>query len=145
MTAAAETETKTEPRCYRSQWGLLGEWWCVAADLSVDEQERMAEMIRTELQLGNCPLDYVHDRLFGGFPCANSDERRHVYLNSGAYSYIAASEGGSQTPNGRRGDTWEELLDANVGQNAYVGGGPWTELTDTELAALLKALKLQEA
>ena len=122
--------TETEERFWRHHWGLLGEWWCVTLDLTTAEEEVMLETIRDANFAGQhpqeCSLEFIRDRLYGGFPCGNDEHRRHVYFNSGQYSYMAASEGRFWANDGR-GDCWQELDENNVGAAAWIGGGPFTE------------------
>ena len=131
MTSAiAEAEAKgsaePEPRFYRIQWGLCNEWWCVAEDLSEEEQVQMCLSIRENLgtDFNDCPTEYIRDRLYGGFPCGNGPHRRHVCFATARYSFIGASEGHYE-PNRCRAEDWAHL--DSVETHPWIGGGPFSE------------------
>lgn len=96
----------------RFRWSLLGEWWCIPVDQTPEEQAAMIYKARDGMLLRGCPDEFIADRMFGGFPCANETWRRHVYFHSGAYSFIAAGEGEFWANDGRR-ETWRTLLKNN--------------------------------
>lgn len=117
------SDPSPEGRFYRTRWGLLGEWYCVAVDLTDEEQEQMCVAVRDGAFGGDaCPLEFIRDRLYGGFICAEED-RRHVYFATGEYSWIAANEGDFWA-NDNRAAQWRELLQGN---GSWHGDGPFTE------------------
>lgn len=77
-----EAEALLRKRTIRTQWGLLGQWWCVPFDYTPEETEALATYLREELgpDFAACPLDYIKDRLFGGFGCGNGHELRVLCL-----------------------------------------------------------------
>lgn len=124
-TAEAQVEVKPEPRFYRSQFAVFGQWWCVAEDLTAQEQEEMVLFLRSETFAKECPMEFIRDRLYGGFPCGNDPSRRHVYFALGSYSHTAASEGDFY-PNDLRDEDWQTLCEKNS-EHPWVGGGPFCE------------------
>ena len=115
--------SELQPRFYRIKWGLLGEWWCVAEDLSPGEQDAMLDRARHDLMI-QCPLDMVRDRMFGGFPCANGSDRRHVCYSTGHYCFSGDAQ--DRIGEGQRAEEWRKLLAAN-GEPPWLGGGPFAE------------------
>jgi hypothetical protein len=111
-------EPMPEPRIQKVVWSPLSAWICVPFDATDAE---CAEAARC---MAACPMTVpdalVVDRLYGGFKCGNSDDRRHVFVASGEYTYFGVNE-----PNGaeQRAETWRELI---ARDNHYVGGGPFT-------------------
>jgi hypothetical protein len=99
----------------RAQWGLLGQWYCLPADATPDEQSALVSKIKDDMQFGGCPDAYIADRLYGGFPCAGAPDRRHVYLAAGQYSFLAAQEGRFWANDAEsRLSMWQTLLENNV-------------------------------
>ena len=86
------------------------------------------EFIREELgpDFADCPLEYIRDRLHGGFRCGNEggENRRHVYFATGRYSFLSAGHG-NYYANEWRGKTWGDLIRHNRAH--YVRDGPFTE------------------
>ena len=114
-------------RTVRTQWGLLGQWWCVPLDYTPEETEALLIYLRDDLgpDFAACPLAYIKDRLFGGFGCGNGGERRHVYFAVGNYSFIAADQGYySEANSSDRARTYNRLLENNA--DHYPGDGPFT-------------------
>lgn len=122
-----EAEVLLRKRTVRTQWGLLGQWWCVPLDYTPEETEALATYLRDELgpDFAACPLDYIKDRFFGGFSCGNGDDRRHVYFAVGNYSFIAAQQGRYwKATSSDRASTYARLLEENA--DTYLGDGPFT-------------------
>ena len=114
-------------RTVRTQWGLLGQWWCVPFDYTPEEIEALATYLRNELgpDFAACPLDYIKDRLFGGFGCGNGEDRRHVYFAVANYSFLAAQQGRYwEASISDRASTWNRLIEENG--DHYPGDGPFT-------------------
>ena len=110
----------------RVQWALLGQWWCVPADMTPDEQTKMLGDLKDDMLFIGCPDEYIADRLYGGFPCSRQEDRRHVYFAAGEYSFLAAREGrywANDSANRQR--TWETLL-TNNNDPAPPLNGPFT-------------------
>ena len=114
-------------RTVRTQWGLLRQWWCVPLDYTPAETDALLTYLRNDLgpDFAACPLACIQDRLYGGFTCANGEERRHVYFAVGNYSFLAAQEGRywRQTVSDRR-DKYQRLIESNA--DNYLGDGPFT-------------------
>lgn len=114
-------------RITRTQWGLLGQWWCMPLDCTPEEIGALAIYLREELgpDFAACPLDYIKDRLFGGFACGNDDVHRHIYFAVGNYSFLAAMKGQYwKATSSDRASTWDKLLEENG--DCYPGDGPFT-------------------
>lgn len=110
----------------RTQWGLLGQWWCVPLDQTEDEGRSLCQRLREDMTFYDCPLDWIADRLYGGFACGGHPERRHVYFAIGQYSFLQAAEGRYWANDEReRQDMWGNLLAHNA-DNA-LGDGPFTD------------------
>ena len=123
-----EFEEILRRRTIRTQCKLLGQWWCVPLDYTPEETEALLTYLRDDLgpNFAACPLEYIKDRLFGGFTCGNDDEHRHVYFAIANYSFIAAQEGRYwEATRSDRSDTYCSLLESNA--NCYLGDGPFTE------------------
>ncbi len=114
-------------RTVRTQWGLLGQWWCIPLDYTPEETEALLTYLREDLgpDFAACPLDYIKDRLFGGFGCGNGGDRRHIYFAVGNYSFLAAQQGRYwAADSSSRVDTYRGLLEKNAAR--YPGDGPFT-------------------
>lgn len=112
---------------YPAGWGLLGQWFCIKADATQEEQHAAAAQCRDSLgpDFAQCPDEWIADRFYGGFKCADDPTRVHVYFCTGQYSYIEAGEGhfwANDTES--RSGTWSELFDHNQG---WQQSGPWTQ------------------
>ena len=121
------TEELLHKRTVRTQWGLLGQWWCVPLDYTTEEEAALLRYLRDDLgpDFVACPLAYIKDRLHGGFGCGNDGDRRHVYFAVGNYSFIAAQEGRYwEADSASRASTYARLLEENA--DHYPGDGPFT-------------------
>jgi hypothetical protein len=115
-------------KIYPAGWGLLGQWFCIPADATEEEQVAAAERIKESMgpDFARCPNKWIVDRFYGGFPCRDDPSRVHVYFASGQYSFIAAQEGRFWENNASsRRNMWADLLQANEGEWQEVG--PWIE------------------
>ncbi len=120
------TDEETAPRFYRCQWSLLREAWCVAKDLTAGEEMAMCEDIRDSLgePFRACPLEFIRDRLYGGFRCGNDGEsRRHVCFATGDYSFTGERARYFYPADDRLG-YWKRLVAAG---SPFVGDGPFTD------------------
>ena len=115
----------TERDAIRIHWGVLGEWWCVPVDQAEEEREDMLSAIRDDLGMdfARCPLEYIEDRLFGGALCDAGPNRRHVYFQTGGYSFLAAQRGEFWAHSGRW-RCWERLLESPT---KFIGDGPFAD------------------
>ncbi len=110
---------------YPVGWSLLARWFCIKADATEEEQAIAVERCRDALgpEFAACPLEFIADRLYGGFPCGDDPTRVHVMFNTGQYSFIAAGEGRFWANHSRCG-AWKDLFEAN---SEWKGVGPWVE------------------
>ena len=110
----------------RVKWGLLCELWCAPIDQTEDEQRAFLETLRENVgnDFAACPLEYIADRLYGGWQCYDYPDRHHVFFDTGAYGYTAAAEG-HYWPNDRRADQWQELC-GQYGDDQPLLVAPWT-------------------
>jgi len=104
--------------CVRTQWGLLGEWWCAPDSM---EARAIAATVHTEVLIPGAGVDLIADRLYGGFRCANDQARHHVYFASGQYTYLGQNH--KLEPEERVGQ-WFELMKANP--EGWTRRGPFT-------------------
>ena len=114
-------------RTVRTQWGLLGQWWCVPLDYTAEEEGALLTYLRNDLgpDFAVCPLAYIKDQLHGGFDCENGGDRRHIYFAVGNYSFISASQGRYwEATSSDRARTYARLLEDNA--DHYSGDGPFT-------------------
>ena len=117
----ADLEKIDSASVVRVSWSLLGEWWCVDIAAPPDE---IAETIAASTEF---PADLVADRLFGGFRCAEDDDRRHIHYAAGHFCYSNPECNTLLKPHERHG-VWDELIELNKGKNGrFVGGGPFAD------------------
>ena len=112
---------------FPGRWSLLAQWFCIKADATEEEQAAAVMQCRDTLgpDFAECPLEFIADRLYGGFPCGDDPTRVHVMFNAGQYSYTAAEEGRVWECNAAsRRDAWKRLLKEN---KDWKGVGPWVE------------------
>jgi len=125
--------TVTDPddrTCYAGTWSLLAQWACVPVDLTEEEEQQFLEDARASMgsDFAACPLEYVRDRMFGGFLCPDNPNRRHVCYSTGSYSFLAAREGRFWPLDAnRRAEIFAEIRTANADQPMPTPGGPFTE------------------
>jgi len=110
---------------YPTGWSLLMEWWCVPVDMTHGEEDRFLEKMQNKVlgkDFARCPLAFIRDRLYGGFPCSDSESRRHVAFSTGQFSFIQAEHGDywPLVASDRAGE-WDKLR----GQNEWIGQGPF--------------------
>lgn len=114
---------KPLPKVFCLKMALLGEWWC--ADIASIEEEILKGIAAQCHAPVNDPA-LIKDRLYGGFRCENS-ERRHIWLNAGAYTYINPEANGPRNLEDRLED-WNMLLNGNTNKDdGFIGGGPFCE------------------
>jgi hypothetical protein len=112
---------------YCAGWGLFGEWWCVPVDMTESEKRAFLQRLRDNMgsDFCRCPLEYIEDRLFGGFECADCEDRRHVHFATGHYSFLAAEQGRYwPLPWSDTREVWHKLFEKNEGH--IKGDGPFT-------------------
>lgn len=108
------------PDVLGAAWSLLGQWFCVRA--STPEEPCLAlivEALGVSVPVRDPAL--IRDRLYGGFACEDYPDRRHVYMNTGAYTYTRPELNKPLTEDERRA-TWKDLIEAN----GEPGNGPFT-------------------
>lgn len=105
----------------RTQWGLIGEWWCVDA---VATEIAIAEEIARSFISADGPVRdvmLVRDRLFGGYPCEAESGRKHVYFATGCYTYTNPHRNTPLSDEDRRAQ-WARIVELN----GEPGSGPFT-------------------
>lgn len=122
----AEGVDLADRKTYPTGWSLLMEWWCVPVDMSTIEEQEFLKKLRTKLgdNFVPCPIEYIRDRLYGGFLCSDCEHRRHVAFNTGQYSYTGAQHGEFRPlDSSERIEQWELLREPNewIGEGPFVG------------------------
>lgn len=116
-----------------ARWGLLGVWFCVDRD---EDRERIIDEVRTHFPaVARC---LIPDRLFGGFPCGDDPDRRHILWDAGAYTYTTPEANRPLTEAERR-ERWGKLFNPPEGDNGFIGGGPFTD--DVPVSAIAAEAK----
>jgi hypothetical protein len=100
-------------------FSLLGSWFCAHESAT---EAQVIEAARSH-GLPAVPDALVRDRLYGGFKCQDPT-RRHIALDSGAYTYCDPN---LNRPNTRRGERWAELIEASEERGPYIGGGLFSD------------------
>lgn len=104
-----------------SPWGILGSWICVPLDATREDIIIAAK----QMAIIDFSDEFVADRLYGGFRCPDCEDKRHIYINSGQFTYLG--ENFMLMP-GKRNATWHELISANQNNDGgFIGGGLFTE------------------
>jgi hypothetical protein len=83
-------EKVIDGKVYCCNQSLLGAWFCI--DERVPEEEnfkKIFEKIHSSNSILETPggIELLKDRLYGGFRCAQDENRRHVYFNLSQYSF----------------------------------------------------------
>jgi hypothetical protein len=108
---------------------IFGGWFCIDKDLP--EDEALTQIVDI-LQNGNTILEMpvqdkelVRDRLFGGFRCAEDNNRRHIYFALGNYTFCHPEMNRAHTQQDRDED-WTDLWNHSKPED-FIAGGPFCE------------------
>lgn len=119
-----------QDKVYIIQQALLGGWFCIPDDMPEDTAlTKIISLVNErEALLLEIPVsdpELVRDRLFGGFKCAEDENRRHVYFALGCYTFINSEKNTPLSAENRK-EIWDTLT-AKEHKNNFCGGTNFTK------------------
>ena len=87
-------------------WKLCTEWYCVSKEATEEEILNFVRGLINVVATDN----QIKQRLFGGFPCGDYEDRYHIFHDTGHYTYTGVN---GDVDEDYRENKWKTLLEAN--------------------------------